>query len=210
MKITLIGRPGPITSSPAGTITTTMQSSSVPTLPKGVPAPPPHAIHGLHRPQTVGESSVGAGQSGGRADCRGLPGRRPGTPRHHRVRDERHDQAAAASPTGGTTAGAVRRQGRHHSSGLGTRKPTKRRHAREGKPVCFPMLVILSCAGDAPASGGLRPVGLACGTLRLTAFCVCWFNLNYQQYQSTAVLRYYNVAIRQYWQLTVLQTFDIV
>ena len=40
VKITLIGRPGPITTSPTGTITTTMQSSSVPALPKGVPAPP--------------------------------------------------------------------------------------------------------------------------------------------------------------------------
>ncbi|MDQ3704966.1 MAG: phosphorylated adapter RNA export RNA-binding domain-containing protein [Chloroflexota bacterium] len=40
VKITLIGRPGPITTSPAGTITTTLQSSSVPALPKGVPAPP--------------------------------------------------------------------------------------------------------------------------------------------------------------------------
>ena len=40
VKITLLGRPGPITTSPTGTITTTMQSSSVPALPKGVPAPP--------------------------------------------------------------------------------------------------------------------------------------------------------------------------
>ena len=40
VKITLIGRPGPITTSPTGTITTTLQSSSVPALPKGVPAPP--------------------------------------------------------------------------------------------------------------------------------------------------------------------------
>ncbi len=40
MKITLIGRPGPITTSPAGTITTTMTSRLVPALPRGVPAPP--------------------------------------------------------------------------------------------------------------------------------------------------------------------------
>ncbi len=40
VKMTLIGRPGPITTSPTGTITTTIQSSSVPALPKGVPAPP--------------------------------------------------------------------------------------------------------------------------------------------------------------------------
>ncbi len=41
VKITLIGRPGPITTSPTGTITTTMHSRNVPALPKGVPAPPP-------------------------------------------------------------------------------------------------------------------------------------------------------------------------
>ncbi len=41
VKITLIGRPGPITTSPTGTITTTMHSRSVPSLPRGVPAPPP-------------------------------------------------------------------------------------------------------------------------------------------------------------------------
>ena len=40
VKITLIGRPGPITTSPTGTITTTMQSRNVPSLPRGVPAPP--------------------------------------------------------------------------------------------------------------------------------------------------------------------------
>jgi hypothetical protein len=40
VKITLIGRPGPITTSPTGTITTTMQSKNVPALPRGVPAPP--------------------------------------------------------------------------------------------------------------------------------------------------------------------------
>ncbi len=40
VKITLIGRPGPITTSPTGTITTTMQSRNVPALPRGVPAPP--------------------------------------------------------------------------------------------------------------------------------------------------------------------------
>ena len=40
VKITLIGRPGPITTSPTGTVTTTMHSSKVPSLPKGVPAPP--------------------------------------------------------------------------------------------------------------------------------------------------------------------------
>ncbi len=40
VKITLIGRPGPVTSSPTGTITTTMHNSKVPSLPKGVPAPP--------------------------------------------------------------------------------------------------------------------------------------------------------------------------
>ena len=40
VKITLIGRPGPVTSSPTGHITTTLQSTRVPSLPKGVPAPP--------------------------------------------------------------------------------------------------------------------------------------------------------------------------
>ena len=49
VKITLIGRPGPITTSPTGTITTTLQSSSVPALPKGLPAPPltptPHTVY---------------------------------------------------------------------------------------------------------------------------------------------------------------------
>jgi hypothetical protein len=40
MKITLIGRPGPITQTPTGTITTTMRGRNVPPLPKGVPAPP--------------------------------------------------------------------------------------------------------------------------------------------------------------------------
>ena len=40
VKITLIGRPGPITTSPTGTVTTTMQSRNVPALPRGVPAPP--------------------------------------------------------------------------------------------------------------------------------------------------------------------------
>ena len=41
VKIRLIGRPGPITSSPTGHITTTLHSTRVPSLPKGVPAPPP-------------------------------------------------------------------------------------------------------------------------------------------------------------------------
>ena len=40
VKLTLLGRPGPITTSPTGTITTTLQSSNVPALPKGLPAPP--------------------------------------------------------------------------------------------------------------------------------------------------------------------------
>jgi hypothetical protein len=40
VKITLIGRPGPITTSPTGHITTTLHSTRVPSLPKGVPAPP--------------------------------------------------------------------------------------------------------------------------------------------------------------------------
>ncbi|MDQ5852088.1 MAG: phosphorylated adapter RNA export RNA-binding domain-containing protein [Chloroflexota bacterium] len=40
VKITLIGRPGPIATSPTGTVTTTMQSRNVPALPRGVPAPP--------------------------------------------------------------------------------------------------------------------------------------------------------------------------
>ena len=49
VKITLIGRPGPITTIPAGTITTTLQSSSVPALPQRLPArplaPTPYAVY---------------------------------------------------------------------------------------------------------------------------------------------------------------------
>ncbi len=40
MKITLIGRPGPIANVKAGYIMTTMQNSKVPSPPKGLPAPP--------------------------------------------------------------------------------------------------------------------------------------------------------------------------
>ncbi|MDQ5853297.1 MAG: phosphorylated adapter RNA export RNA-binding domain-containing protein, partial [Chloroflexota bacterium] len=40
VKITLIGRPGPIISNPIGTVTTTMHTRNVPALPRGVPAPP--------------------------------------------------------------------------------------------------------------------------------------------------------------------------
>jgi hypothetical protein len=42
MKLTLTGRPGPIAVNPAGYITTTMHTTKVPPLPKGLPSPPPN------------------------------------------------------------------------------------------------------------------------------------------------------------------------
>jgi hypothetical protein len=40
MKLTLTGRPGPLTVHPAGYVTTTLHTTKVPPLPKGLPAPP--------------------------------------------------------------------------------------------------------------------------------------------------------------------------
>jgi hypothetical protein len=44
VKITLIGRPGPLVSK-NGYILTSMQTSTAPSLPKGLPAPPTTATH---------------------------------------------------------------------------------------------------------------------------------------------------------------------
>ena len=40
MKLTLIGRPGPVAAAKAGYIMTTMESKKAPSLPKGLPTPP--------------------------------------------------------------------------------------------------------------------------------------------------------------------------
>ena len=40
MKLTLTGRPGPLTVHSAGYVTTTLHTTKVPPLPKGLPAPP--------------------------------------------------------------------------------------------------------------------------------------------------------------------------
>ena len=40
MKITLVGRPGPIKTMRDGYLMTTMENTKVPSLPKGLPAPP--------------------------------------------------------------------------------------------------------------------------------------------------------------------------